>query len=319
MKNNTIVTIGDLNYLWGIFLLICSMRKNGMDEPVLVGTSGFAPEAVKILTQLDDVTVFPLENVERSLTCYKPLVMLQAQTEYITWADGDGYFSGNCSELLIPRREDEIHIRMRSADENRRAFRGRIDQGEPGWTIPRAVLDAWRADTGMPPSSASGIGRSCSACFLSVHRSARPFLRKWHEQMEKVLPTGNTGVVDRSLKYYHQLDESVLNSLLAFSPLAPRIAPEYRMDKFVDARFIHFVGIPKPWENWSCRTFRHFDTYTSVAAYALDRGFRLPGNGMPPFPLKPENRMRCALLRLPVSLAYKARGVVKRIRKPDNP
>ena len=32
MKNNTVVTAGDINYLWGIFLLIASMRKNGMDE-----------------------------------------------------------------------------------------------------------------------------------------------------------------------------------------------------------------------------------------------------------------------------------------------
>ena len=36
MKNNTIVTAGDRNYLWGLFLLIASLRKNGMDEPVMI-------------------------------------------------------------------------------------------------------------------------------------------------------------------------------------------------------------------------------------------------------------------------------------------
>ena len=40
MKNNTIITAGDRNYLWGIFLMIASLRRNGMDEPVIVGTCG---------------------------------------------------------------------------------------------------------------------------------------------------------------------------------------------------------------------------------------------------------------------------------------
>ena len=39
--DNTICTAGDHNYLWGLFLLIASMRRFGMDEPVIVGTKGF--------------------------------------------------------------------------------------------------------------------------------------------------------------------------------------------------------------------------------------------------------------------------------------
>ena len=33
--DNTIVTIGDINYLWGIFMLIASARESGMEEPFL--------------------------------------------------------------------------------------------------------------------------------------------------------------------------------------------------------------------------------------------------------------------------------------------
>ena len=84
MKNNTVVTVGDINYLWGIFMLIASMRKSGMDEPVLVGAYRFTPEAEDILKQLGDVTIYTLKDIDHSLTCYKPLVMLQAQTEYIS-------------------------------------------------------------------------------------------------------------------------------------------------------------------------------------------------------------------------------------------
>ena len=117
MKNNTVVTAGDRNYLWGLFLLIASRRKTGMDEPVVVGAYDFTPEAEAILTQLGDVTIYPLSGMTRSLTCCKPLVMLQAKTEYITWADSDAYFVGNCSERLPPLSPGEIHSRMRAPEE----------------------------------------------------------------------------------------------------------------------------------------------------------------------------------------------------------
>ena len=41
ISDNTIVTIGDINYLWGIFLLIASARKAGMHEPFLVATTTY--------------------------------------------------------------------------------------------------------------------------------------------------------------------------------------------------------------------------------------------------------------------------------------
>ena len=135
MKNNTVVTVGDINYLWGLFMLIASMRKSGMDEPVLVGAHKFTPEAEDILKQLGDVTIFTLKDIDHSLTCYKPLVMLQAQTEYITWVDSDGYFVGNCSKRLPPLSPEEIHARMRSPEENPGAFRN-FEYGEDGRSIP---------------------------------------------------------------------------------------------------------------------------------------------------------------------------------------
>ena len=307
MKNNTIVTAGDRNYLWGIFLMIASLRKNGMDEPVLVGTRNFDPEAAAILTALGDVRLFPLDGFSRSLTCCKAMMMLKADTDYITWVDSDGFFSGNCSARLIPETPGQIHIRMRSAAEQPQAFRG-YTYGEDGHRIPRAVLEVWQKNVGG--LTEPRIERSCSACFLSVHRSARAFLEKWHEQMMAVLPDNNIGVVDRSLRYYHQLDESVLNSCLAFFPGAPRVADFYRLDKDPGELFIHFIGQPKPWQGWAPSAFRHFDRYVSVAEFAVSRGWRLPGK-LPPS-LKRENRPLCALLRYPVSLKYK---IGKRLRK----
>ena len=93
--NNTIVTIGDINYLWGIFMLVASARKAGMTEPFRIGVKGFTPEAEKVLTQFGNVEMVHLDDVARSLTCLKTRVMLGVNTEYVTWADSDAFFTGN--------------------------------------------------------------------------------------------------------------------------------------------------------------------------------------------------------------------------------
>lgn len=187
------------------------------------------------------------------------------------------------------------------------AFKGHTF-GEDGKKIPQAVLDVWRQDVGGLDTPR--IERSCSACFLSVHASARPFLAKWQEQMMTVLPVGNVGVVDKSLKYYHQLDESVLNSCLAFFPDAPRVADTYRLNKRSEALFIHFIGQPKPWQNWSPFAFRHFERYVSVMEFASAQNWELPGEI--PFSLQRKNRWLIAALRYPASWQYK---LGKRLKK----
>ena len=308
MKNNTVVTAGDINFLWGIFLLIASMRKAGMDEPVLVGAYNFTPEAEDVLTQLGDVTIFTLKDIDHSLTCYKPLVMQQTETEYITWIDGDGFFIGNCSKRLPPLSPDEIHIRMRQPEENSQAFRG-YEYGEDARSIPKAVLDAWKADVGS--DSEPRIPRNCVACSFSIHRSATPFLRKWHEQMMKVLPAGNVGVVDHTLKYYHMLDESVLNSVLCFYSGAPRVSDSYRLDKDPNELFGHFGGAPKPWIGWAPHSFKHFDKYTAVADWAVGQGYKLPGPL--PFSLDPKHKTMCRLLQHPVYFNMKLKRRLKKM------
>ena len=136
MKDNTIVTIGDINYLWGIFMLMASARKAGMKEPFMVGVKGFTPEAERVLTQLGDVSIVHLDDVERSLTCLKTRVMLQVKTEYVTWADSDAFFTGNVTELLPPDSPEKIQFRLRTSDEMPPAFRGH-EFGEDGQNLPR--------------------------------------------------------------------------------------------------------------------------------------------------------------------------------------
>ncbi len=292
MKNNTVVTAGDRNYLWGVYLLIASMRKNGMDEPVVVLGVDYGPDVEKLLKQFGDVKVFSIPRPARSLACHKPDAMLLAETEFITWVDCDAFFLGNNSANLPPLSPDEIHIRMRGEAENAMAF-AEHRFGEDGKTIPAPVLEEWRQDIGS--NSAPATPRACSDCLLSVHRSHLLLIKKWQEQMHQILPEKNIGVVDRTLLYYHQLDESVLNSLLCLWPGAPRVSKEYRLDKKKDELYIHFVCHPKPWAGWTTSSFRHFDRYLDVVAFCEEQGFDLPGPL--PFSLQRKNKTACRVLR----------------------
>jgi len=311
MKSNTIVTVANRGYLWGVFLLIASMRRSGMDEPVLVYGSGFRDGDARILEALGSVRTVFAGEAERSLTCSKAEAMLQADTEFVTWVDCDGFFTGNVSELLPPPSPDEIHIRMRSAEENVRAFANHRF-GDDGRSFPKAVLECWRRDVpGAAPGAVPANPRGCSACLFSLHRSHRDFLEAWRDQMVRVLPAGNVGVVDRRLPYYHQLDESVLNSLLCFLPGAPKVTKEYRLDKDPDRLFVHFVCHPKPWAGWTFASYPRYDRYLEVVDYVLRSGLELPGPL--PFSLRRENRGLCRLLRGSVSLRHKFRRLLAKL------
>lgn len=310
MKSNTIVTVSDRNYLWGVFLLIVSMRKSGMDEPVIVYGSGYEKRDVHLLEALGDVRVVSAGSTARSLTCSKADAMLLADTEYITWADCDGFFTGNVSELLPPDSPDEIQIWMRNEAETAYAFAGHLF-GSDGRSIPPAILEQWRKDVpGCPPDAVPANRGTGSACQFSLHRSHRDFLEAWRDQMERVLPVGNVGVVDRRLPFYHQLDESVLNSLLCFLPGAPKASRVYRLDKNPDALYVHFVCHPKPWAGWTPASFRHYDRYLDVVDYAVASGLELPGPL--PFPLQRKNRFLCRLLCRPVLYRYKFRRLLQK-------
>ncbi len=314
--NNTIVTIGDVNYLWGIFLLIASARRAGMKEPFLVGAKKFTPESELVLTQLGDVKIVNLDDVSRSLTCLKANVMLRAETEYVTWADSDAFFTGNVSEILVPESPEDIHFRLRAPAEMPDAFRGH-SFGEDGKRIPKAVLDIWRRDIEDVAGEARELPRyetsgSASFCSLSMARFRR-FLEIWDALQMKVLPDRDVGVVDKSLKYYHQLDESTLNACLNFVCDAPKVQETYRMNKEPGRLFVHFIARPKPWQGWTRRAFRFFDEYVGVVDWAVSEGLELPGEI--PSCLKSSNKRLMSLMVPWMTLKPKLERRLKKIFK----
>ena len=280
MKSNTIVLASDSNYVWGVFLLICSIRMNNMDEPVLILAKNYTPEDIECLQQFDDISIVEhTDDFGKNMNCIKPIAMLLAETEYMTWVDCDGLFTGNCSKYLVDNPE-KVHFRLRSNDENYHVFEKhyRAEDGEKG--IPKHILQIWQANVG---ENYEPLLETCgSTCFFSVHRNHRHLLEKWRDQIEKVLPHVCIGVCNSNSVAYFQTDESVLNSVLCFAKNV--IKPgEYKLDKDNTAYYVHFTCHPKPWLCWTFSTIKHFDKTVELVQRAQEQGISLPRGGTVPF------------------------------------
>ncbi len=276
MKNNTVVAACGGNYFWGALLLASSMRRNGMDEPLLVFQNGFTPVMRANLERLGDVRVVEAPFSKRNMTCRKPEAMLLAQTEYITWADCDGFFVGNCSDKLTLPDPEAIHVRLRNMADNRKVFENAklYAPGDERGPVPARILGQWQKDVGE--RSVPALSSCVTACFVGLHSKRRDFLERWRDQMAKVLPDENVGVTGVERNAYYQLDESVLNSLLFFMENAPKPG-EFQLNKDIQHCYRHLIGIPKPWQCWSPPTLRLYQEIMDTVAWTVEHiGIDLP-------------------------------------------
>ena len=131
--NTTVVTAGDAAYAWGAYLLVASMRRNGMMHPVVVGAMEWPEKMKERIRALGGVTIRELAKDRRCVTCQKPILMGcdDVKTDWVCWADADAVFVGDCSKWLIGDSEDEITIR-------------KYNPVPPDFT--QANLDIWRRD-----------------------------------------------------------------------------------------------------------------------------------------------------------------------------
>ena len=102
----TVVTAGDRAFSWGAFLLVASMRMNGMKHPVIVGAMDWTQEMKRRVSSLGGVTVCELPSSRQCVACQKPMLMGcdDVKTEWVCWADADAVFVGDCSEWLVGRK-----------------------------------------------------------------------------------------------------------------------------------------------------------------------------------------------------------------------
>ncbi len=287
MNNNTVVSACDHNYIWGAWLLVASMRVHGMDDKALILGSGLTDNDVALLTQFDNTQVHSMEAGNyRSMTCQKPEAMLLADTEFITWADCDAVFAGNASRYMNAD-PDTIRIRIRDQKENGMVFKARYDNTDVYGTIPGKILEIWRKNVGENDTPA--IETVSSAAAMTIHKSKKFILEKWRQQMMKVIPNEDKGVVDQRNFAYFQTDESVLNSVLCFAKDAPKPV-EFLLDKDPQAFFAHYTFKPKPWQEWDRYSFRYYEPTLYVIEQAILRGYKTPPL---PYTFKRKNRTFC--------------------------
>ena len=281
--DKTIVTACDSNYIWGAFILVASLCYNNVKSYKNVLGIKLTQDEQDLLSQFEDTKVIAQNYRNGASVCLmKPNAIYSAETEIIAWMDADCMVTGDVTDLISVCGKC-IQIRFRSPWETGSVYRSYYGKQDVPGKIPKKVLDIWKedvADLDEPQISTVGV----TNCFV-LTRAQLPFISLWKEQMEKVIIDNKLQVYNKSSVGYFMTDESVFNSLCAFSSKAPNIQ-EYKFDKHEDRLLAHFALSPKPWIHWTARSIRFHGELMKILQWCRDEGYRLP-----PLPnsLKPEN------------------------------
>ncbi len=295
----TIVTACDRNYVWGAYLLIASAARSIPTVPVHLLHTGFSEADLALFRQFPGVRLMPMSDSNRRNVCNrKAEAILSADTEFVAWLDADCFVIGDITELLVPTN-GEFQIQLRDRTENARVWRHHYAPGEARGGLPREVRQRWSADVGQ--LSEPRIDTTCVTNAIVTHRRHLDFIREWQSQIAKVLPAGDTGVVDKSRPEYFMTDESVFTSLLAFARNAPPISA--MRTNLEPARHVaHFGANPKPWKQW-----RHGVWYCNAPVLDVLDWTRAQGYRTPPVPWSLRRSSRPAAYGIALALEAKAR------------
>ncbi len=277
-KKSSIVAITDTNFVIAVYLLICSIRKLGISSNIYVLGDNLSPEETLLLNQFDQVQVCPADQTnQRNPTTRKgEAILLAAQddSDYITLLDGDCLVTGDITQYLAPEKSG-LYVRIRPPEEDGAVYFNRYRKGDVYGTIPAHILDTWRKDVGE--NTIPAIKNTVLGGNLTISKQYIGFAQKWQDQMLKILPEKRTKTAsDRMSTAYFQLDESVLNSLLAFSNDAP---PVFRgcLDADSSAYVAHLGPCdPKPWILWRKERLRYYPLVLDLLEWARKSGYQLP-------------------------------------------
>jgi hypothetical protein len=301
----TIVSACDRNYFLGAFLLAASAARYLPEVPFNLLQTGFGPEERNLLNQFPNVRILELSAENRRNVCNrKHEALLTADTEYIAWFDADCMIIGNIGPLLKPHNH-EFQIRLREPWENAWVWRHHYSGSDKRGGLPAAVLTRWQKDVAQ--LELPRLSTTCVTNGLVIHRRHLDFIREWSDQIAKVLPDGDTGVVDSSLDAYFMLDESVLSSLLAFSRMAPPIS-DFRLNRDPAAHIAHFGAHPKPWKRWRKHLWYCHRHVLDLLGWVGETGRVAPPI---PWSFRRSNRVPAYLLTLGEEGLSKLRATVK--------
>ena len=275
---NIIVTIADAHYVIPAFVLLLSLRRHGVQAGFHLLGVGLSPEDKALFTQFDGVRVFDADlSNQRNAATRKAEALLTAEgspAETISLFDADCIVTGDLTRYLN-QTAPGLSARFKTTDEDAMVFRTRYAPGEAPGGIPAQMLAIWRQDVGERPEPA--IRNTVCGGNLTLHREHLAFARRWHAQMMKVLPNQGTRQAHDFRNFaYSQLDESVLNSLLAFSEQAPPLT-RGRFDLDPSACLIHLGPCnPRYWTFWRLDRLRYYQPVVELLEWAVKNGRRTP-------------------------------------------
>jgi hypothetical protein len=310
---HTVVTACDHKFVWGAMLLGLSLRFHEMTCAFHILGYDLSDDDIACLQSIPNCKVFSTHKTDtRSVCTQKPMAINTAETDLIVWMDADCVVSGNLEKFFICP-EDRIQIRLRKPLENKSVFRNYYHRKDTLGEIPKQVLQTWQHDVADRKQSRISTVYQTN-CFV-LNKSHLPFIELWKNQMLKVIPADTKGVYNTKSAAYSMTDESVINSLFAFSSSAPQTA-EYLMDKDPAAACIHFGLNPKPWQHFTFSALQYYDYLQELITWAKQTGIRLPQ--IPPS-LLPENkageifraRLRHTLRSCRYSLSTKMRALIR--------
>jgi len=273
-----IVTISDSNYVIPTYVLILSLLRHNVRAMVHLLGVGLTAEEKALFTQFKQVRLFEadLSNTRNAAT-RKAEAMLTAEAfpcETVSLFDADCIVTGDLTRYLA-QAVPGWSARLKTPDEDAMVFRQRYEPGEPLGGIPRKMLEIWQRDVGERQEPA--IKNTACSGNLTVHRQFLGFTRHWHAQMMKVLPNQNTRQAHDFHSFaYSQLDESVMNSLLAFAHDAPPVS-RGQFDKDPKACLIHLGPCnPRYWTFWRLDRLRYYQPVVELIEWAQQQGYRTP-------------------------------------------
>jgi len=282
--DKTIVTACDSNYIWGAFILIASLCYFDVKSYKKVLGIMLSQEEQELLNQFPETEVVnSYRDSEKSVCIMKPHAFNLANTDLITWIDSDCIVTGDITEFMTVE-EDEIQIRFRSFVENAGVYRNFYGKSDELGLIPEKVLRIWKED--VADLELSQISTVCETNCFVIRKKNLGFIRLWQNQMEKVIVDNQLQVYDKNSVGYFMTDESVLNSLMAFSSKALKVK-EYQFDKYNNKLLVHFGLNPKPWIHWTKRGLQYYDLTMEILKWCKMKKYKTPPI---PLSLNPRNK-----------------------------
>ena len=278
-KIPVVVTITDTNFFIAVFTLLLSLQFHKVRATAHVLGVNLSDEEQRLLRQFPGTQVIAADPANsRGPTCRKGEAILAAarvspDATHISLLDGDTLATGDITEYLCPEGET-LFARWKTPEEDGQIFATRYEPGEVVGTIPRQILEVWQQDVNERTTPL--IHNTVCGGNLTVHRKALGFIERWQTQMNKVLPENLKGAHNFTSKAYFQVDESVLNSLLAFAHDAP---PALSAQLNIDPQaYVAHLGPnnPKPWVLWRPEKLRYYPQVAGFFAWAKQQGYDLP-------------------------------------------